>query len=510
MAVISAFVSCDEDFSEIGGEIIDNPSNVESRDYEVNAFTKKINSVQTNNTSNFFLGVTNNDFYGKSVASIVSEVRLSTFDPEFGENVQLDSVVLKIPYYATEVASTEGRTSYELDSIYGSGSFNLSIFETNYLLNDLDPEAGFETVQKYYSDQQELFEQNIIGAAIYEQNNFVPSERAFDSYEVGVDGTDTIANTPSLRLKLPVDYFKTKIIDKQGSNVLSSNADFKNYFRNLYLRAEENGSEGTQIFFNLNNQNANITLYYRSDRVVSQEVEQDVRGSYTLNFSSGNKVNLLEGDYPDAVLQEIEMQSLEAGAENLFIKGQQGSIAVIELFPEESILEGLREESILVNEASLQFFVNRDLYGEENPERLYLYDLTNNTYLGDYLVDAGFNSIDPSRSLTSFSSPLQVEEGEDGYYYTLRITNHITNILNNDADNVKLGLVTVPNINTVVSRNSQGGVGGALNTALRNSGDLNRIPAGTVLTPKGTVLHGPNSADETKRLKLTIFYTNYN
>ena len=61
MAVISAFVGCDEDFSEIGGEIITNPSNVEVREFNVNAYTKKLNSVQTNNSSNLFLGVTNHD-----------------------------------------------------------------------------------------------------------------------------------------------------------------------------------------------------------------------------------------------------------------------------------------------------------------------------------------------------------------------------------------------------------------------------------------------------------------
>ncbi|WP_298245971.1 DUF4270 domain-containing protein [uncultured Christiangramia sp.] len=511
MAVISAFVGCDEDFSEIGGEIITNPSNVEVREFNVNAYTKKLNSVQTNNSSNLFLGVTNHDLYGKSVASIVSELRLSTLDPDFGDNVELDSVVLKIPYYSSEAAtSDDDEVTYELDSIYGNGSFKLSIFETNFLLNDLDPDAGFESAQRYYSDQKQVFEQNIVGPAIYEEENFIPSPLAFDSYEVGEDGTDTIANTPSFRIKLPVDYFETKIINKEGSSELSSNTDFRNYFRNLYIKAEENGTEGSQIFFNLNNQDAKVTLYYRSDREVDDEIEENVRGSYTLNFASGNRVNLLEGAYPSNVLQEIQSQSSETGAENLYIKGQQGSMAIIELFPDTLVLQDLRSEDLLINEATLEFFVNRDVYEGENPDRLYLYDFTNNVFLGDYAIDLTLNAADPSTSLTTFSSPLQVEEGEDGYYYTLRITNHLSNILNNDGDNVKLGLVAVPNINTVVSRSSQGVIAGSLNSAVRNSEELTRIPTGSVLTPEGTVLHGSNSADENKRLKLRIYYTNYN
>ncbi|WP_051201315.1 DUF4270 domain-containing protein [Christiangramia portivictoriae] len=511
MAVISAFVGCDEDFSEIGGEIINNPSNVEVLEFNVNAYTKKLNSVQTNNSSNFFLGVTKNELYGTSVASIVSELRLSALDPDFGDNVELDSVVLKIPYYSSE-ASTSGdeEITYDLDSIYGNGSFKLSVFETNFLLNDLDPDAGFESAQRYYSDQKQLFEQNIVGPVIYTEENFTPSALAFDSYEVGEDGTDTIANAPSFRLKLPVDYFETKIINKEGSSELSSNTDFRNYFRNLYFKAEENGTEGSQIFFNLNTQDAKITLYYRSDREIDDELQEDVRGSYTLNFASGNRVNLLEGAYPAEVLQEIQAQSSETGSENLYIKGQQGSMAVIELFPDTLDLQDLRSQDLLINEATLEFFVNRDIYQGENPDRLYLYDFTNNIFIRDYALDLSVNAADPSTSLSTFSSPLQVEEGEDGYYYTLRITNHLSNILNDDGDNVKLGLVAVPNINTVVSRSSQGAIAGSLNSVVRNSEELTRIPTGSVLTPNGTVLHGSNSADEDKRLKLRIYYTNYN
>ena len=158
LAVFSTIVGCDEDFSEVGGEIIDNPSNVQVGEYEVDAYSQKINSVQTNNLADYFLGVNEHPVYGQSIASMASELRLTTLNPNFGDNVVMDSVVLSIPYYSTladdAVASDDG--AYTLDSIYGEGSFKLSVYETNFLLNDLDPEAGFETRQKYYSDQQNL------------------------------------------------------------------------------------------------------------------------------------------------------------------------------------------------------------------------------------------------------------------------------------------------------------------------------------------------------------------
>lgn len=514
LAVISTFVSCDEDFSEVGGEIINNPSDVELREYEVNAYSQKLTSVQTNNLGGYFLGVNEHPVYGQSVASIVSELRLSTTNPDFGDNVVLDSVVLSIPYFSREVQATgDNDATYILDSIYGSGSFKLSIYETSLLLNDLDPDAGFETRQKYYSDQQAMIENNLVGDPVYVDENFDPSNQPYDSYEVGSNETDTIRNSPALRIKLPVKYFEEKIIAQEETGILSSNSNFKNYLRNFYFKAEANDSEGVQFLLNTNAPNAKIVLYYRSDRpLAEEEIDEDVRGSYTLNLSTGNRINLFEGEYPLDVAAIIDGQSASTGAENLYLKGQEGSFAVIELFPNAEELADLRTQNLLVNEANLNFYVNESIYNGEQPNRLYLYDLTNNTILIDYSLDTSANPANPNTSLTTFSTPLKTGEDENGSFYTLRITSHISNIINEDADNVKLGLVVVPNINSVVARTQQGGIVGSLMSSTRDSiADLtDRIPSATIMTPEGTVLHGNMSSDEDKRLKLNIYYTDFN
>lgn len=513
LAVFSTITGCDEDFSEVGGEIINNPSNVQIGEYEVDAYSQKLNSVQTNNLADYFLGVSEHPVYGQSIASLTSEVRLSTLNPTFGENVVMDSVVLTIPYYSTlaDEADEADDDGYTLDSIYGGGSFKISVYETNFLLNDLDPDDGFETRQKYYSDQQNLIEQNIIGNAIYVEENFKPSKLGYDSYEVGEEGTDTITKGPAFRLKLPTEYFKTKIIDREGSSVLSSNNDFRNYFRNLFFKSEANGTEGSQFLLNMNTQDAKITLYYKSDRPGADDtVEEDVRGSYTLSLS-GNKVNTYKGEFPEGVIQEIQQQSVTTGAENLYLKGQEGSMAVIELFPDQAVLDDLKSQDLLVNEANLTFYVNEDLYSGDQPNRLYLYDLTNNTIISDYALDIAVNITNPNLSLTTFSTPLTTGEDENGKFYKIRITNYVSNLINNDGDKVKLGLVVVPNINSVVSRGQQGAVVGSLFSATRETPDfIDRVSTGTLLAPKGTVLYGNTSSNEDKRLKLRIYYTNFN
>ncbi|WP_158308635.1 DUF4270 domain-containing protein [Christiangramia forsetii] len=519
VAVVFAFVACDEEFTEIGGEIINNPSNVETREVEVNAYSHKLNSVQTNNLNNYFLGTTNHPIYGESTASIVTQLSLSGPNPDFGDNVTLDSVVMTIPYYSSEIASStsESNVEYQLDSVYGNGSFNLKIYETGFFLNDLDPDTDFEQRQKYFSDQQDAIEQNIIeqdlvGGPIYVDEDFSPSDQSYVSYEIAEGENDTVVNTPALRIKLPVNFFKQKIIDKEGSDELMNNANFRDYFRSLFIKAEPNAGEDLQILFNLSNQDAKINLYYTSENENADGEVERSRGAYTLNIAGNSKFNTYTGEFPEDILQKIQAQTEETGAENLYLKSQEGSMAIIELFPDVEVLENLREEELLVNEADLTFYINDDLTnGDLQPRRLYLYDVANNTIIADYALDATLNPSNPELSLTNFSEPVQVSEDGSGSFYTLRVTNHVSNLINNEeAENVKLGLVIVPNINTVAARDQQGNFIGPIMSSVRGSALIDQVPSGSLLSPYGTILHGNLSADDEKRLKLRIYYTNFN
>ncbi len=510
LVALSAFTACDEDYSNIGGEIINNPTDVKLSEYEVNAYSQKINSVQTNNLSNQFLGVYKSPVYGESTASIVTQLGLSLPDPEFGANVQLDSVVLTLPYFSTETeGSTAENPQYALDSIFGGGSFKLSVYETSYFLNDLDPEADFADRQKYYSDQQPAIEQNIIGEPLYVNETFIPSASAYDTYEIKDGELDTVSNAPALRLKLSTDFFQNKIIDKEGSDQLLNNSNFKNYFRSLFINAEANETEGRQILFDFSNSNANITLYYTHDVETEDEdgntVTEEQQDSFDLTIGNStaagpNHFNTYTGSFSEDILQEIQSQGdAGTGSERLYVKGQEGSMAVIRLFPDESILENLRAEKVLINEANLIFYVDQDAMANAvEPERLLLYDLDNKALLLDYINDPVTNQAVPRSSKLTFAPPLKKGEDERGVYYKIRITQHLANVINNDETNVRLGLVVTGNINTA-------GI-----SAVRQIDEVEGVPSASLYSPFGTVLYGDEAADEEKRLKLQIYYTDYN
>ncbi len=497
--VIFSLTGCENDFDTLGGNIIGDPNfNADLyADAEIKAVTNSLSSVQTNNLPVNLLGVYQDPLFGRQKASILTQVRLLTPKPSFGKEPVLDSVVLNIPYFSTqqEAGEQEG-TQYELDSVYGNSPIQLSVIESDFFLNQFDPETDFTRSQKYYSDMQPQIESNLTSNVLFETSNFVPSASEVIEFGINDEGDrDTIRSAPRMRLKLSTDFFQEKIINKEGGAELSSESNFRNYFRGIFLKVDEAGSDGSLALLNLNHDEAGITLYYTTgEQDTETEEMMEVNKTYRLGFGPG-RVNTFVQDSP------------QFNDDKLYLKGGEGSMAVIDLFAGADAdgdgvsdeLEFLRDNDWLINEANLVFHVDRDaVAGLDEPERIYLYDLENNTILADYRLDSpGSTNVMNSDSNVNHLQPLIRDEEGRGISYKIRITSHINNILNNDADNVKLGLAVTQNVNLIT------------NSAVRGSEvpEVERVPAGSVVTPKGTVLYGPDAENEEKRLRLRIYYT---
>ncbi|HSP41164.1 MAG TPA: DUF4270 domain-containing protein, partial [Gillisia sp.] len=378
--------------------------------------------------------------------------------------------------------------------------FKLSILRSGFYLNDFDPEANFENRQRYFSDQQEVIENNLIGAPLYVNESFAPSARKVSYRQINDAGDyDTVSVSPRMRIHLPVAFFQENIVDKAGSAELSNNNNFKNYIRGLYFKAEAVNQDGSMMLVDFGSSNAGIMIYY-SHTVEDAGEESIQEHTYRLSFGE-NTMNTFSQEFPANITQEIAESNSSTGATNLFLKGGAGSMAVIKLFEDEAELEEIRSNDWLINEANLTFYVNQERVpgGNTEPSRIFLYNLDDNTLLGDYGNDGTAGTEDPNNSvLTHLPALVRGEDGK-GIYYKLRITEHIRRVLNGDLENVRLGLVVTQNVNIVS------------NSAVRPVSDgVSRVPAGSVITPKGTVLHGNLSPNVEKRLKFNIIYTETN
>ncbi len=497
LLLVLAVSSCQDDITTIGSEVIgaDTPNGILDDSHALLSYSQKINPVQTNRLPAYQLGVYNDPNYGKSTINFLSQLILEKSDPEFGEEAVVDSVFVYLPYFNT-ATTVDSVTTYVTDSIYGNSPINISIYESKYFLRDYDPSSGFEAPQNYYSDEGPVFE-SYLGEELRRVEEFKTDSNGYILYK-GEKNEEKLA--PGLRLKLPVAFFQEKIIDKEGSPELRNNSNFKNYLRGLYFKVDSPTNDGTMFIFDVDA--ANITIHYTADGTGEEDRENK---TFKLKFG-GVSVNTFENNLSPNIEMAISNPDTVNGAENLYLRGGDGIISVVELFGKDlnnngvaDELETLRDKKWLVNEANLIFYVNKDLMsqGANEPDRIIIYDLKNSNVLADYNLDITSSQKDPAEAFTNHFGRLKKGSDSKGDYYKIKITNHISNLINKDSTNVPLGVVVSHNakINTTQKlRDSQ-------------SPSIKEIPAGSVVSPKGTILHGNASQNQDRRLKLQIYYT---
>lgn len=502
-AILLLFIvlsSCQKDITTIGSEILGDeiPNGIFDDSQTVVAYSRKLGPLQSNRLPAYQLGIYNDPVYGKSEVNFLSQLTLETNDPKFGDSAKVDSVFVYLPYFST-ATTVDSTTTYELDSIYGSTPINLSISPSNYFLREYDPNSGFEEFQNYYTTQGATFE-GYLGTELASVENFIPTDNGYILYE-DTDEEEKIA--PGLRVKLPVEFFQENIIDKEGTPELRNNNNFKNFLRGLYFKVNSPTNNGSLFMFDATE--AYVTIFYSFDT----EDDPDIRDNATfkLNFN-GISVNTFENQLPQQIQTAISNPNIQTGDENLYLRGGDGIISIVELFGKDNDnngvadeLETLRDKKWLINEANLIFYVNQDLMvgGATEPERIVIYDLKNSNVLADYNLDTT-NGLEAINALTNHYGRLERGSDGNGEYYKLKITHHISNLINKDSTNVPLGIVVSQNVLTRTTSKLQNPM----------EPELEQVPTSSVVSPEGTILYGNASSNQEKRLKLQIYYTEPN
>jgi hypothetical protein len=502
--------SCDKEYNAIGADLLgENHFDFLQYTSDVVAHNQKIGPVDATNLSINALGIYNDPAFGKTTAHFATQLNLAALAPTIGANAVVDSVYLSVPYFSTlKTTNTDGSHVYELDSIYGGQApIKLSVFESNYFMRDLDPDSNFTETQSFYTDQTAIFENAKLGSRL--NNASSPSQNDaffFDSKEIvqkvtAADGKVSLARSvPAMRLKLDNSYFATKILNAPASKLVTNDV-FKDYFRGLYFKIETvSGSEGSMAMMNF--KSGKITISYTED-LVTNGVTTRVPKTLDINLN-GNSVNLLDQTNVNAAYANaVNNPNTSLGDTNLYVKGGEGAMTVIDLFKTPGELDLIRSKGWLINEANLVFHIDAAKMATSNePNRVYLYDLTNNRPVVDYFLDAT-NATDPKKSKYVFSGIINKEAVTNGrgQTYKIRITNQIRNLVKYaDSTNVKLGLVVTENI------------GESNFSKLKTANNFtSKMPKASVMNPLGTVLYGSHpSVPADKRVKLQIYYTKPN
>lgn len=529
-ATVVFLYSCDKDFNAIGDDLIgDDHFGLESEKYDVIAYNQEVTPIQSNSLAINALGIYDNPVFGTTTANYNTQVGLAAYGVAVGDAPVIDSVTVNIPYFShvTGIDADSGRNKYELDSIYGStgGFLKLGVYESKYLMRSSYYDNGNQLAQLYYNDQNSDFDTNKGTLLNDDANEFQNNKFYFSSKEItevtkDKDGKDVKTYTsPAMRLKLNKAFFQTKILNA-AKEKLSAADVFQEYFRGLYFKVERvSGSPSNMALMDFSK--GKITVYYKAKTDITTDGD-DVKEDRTLVINlTGSNVNLFQ-DAKDATYQNaISSRNMTTGDDRLYLKGGQGSLAIIELKDFGSKIKEIKENGWLVNEANLVFTIDAakmavkktDNLEAQEPKRVYLYDFTNNTPILDYSAD-GSSSItnDPRMSKVIYGGIINVDATtKRGTTYKIRITNHIRNIIKNaTATNVKLGLVVIDDISAVTSNKLKNRI--LLNASTNEY--FSEAPRASVMNPLGTILYGNNipagNADYDKRLRLEVYYTKPN
>lgn len=410
---------------------------------------------------------------------------------------------------------------YEIDSLYGNpeARFNLKVTNLTYYLNTLDPTLNFEKDQLYYSNQdfyedgfydQVLFDDQI--ELNFDELRFLYKED--DPETEDVDETTQIETRLSPRLRVPLEasFFQEHVLDNEGDPVLANNSNFNEYVRGIIIQTDQFTED---LYMLLDISNGAIKMEYTFDEydtngtVDNADDDSIITSEKTFEIAlDGIQVNTLKNSRFDATIaQRIALSESGQQADKLFIKSGQWH-GRVRLFGAESggintiLLDSLRNQNQLINEAKLSFYVdaNYNTNADLVPPRLYLYDLQNGNSLLDQNTDNSESLTGTNLSKSRYGGILELNESNKPYRYVFKITEHISNIIRSDSTNIDLGIVVSADINDVSFR------------ATKNENQTKiKYPTSSLLNPLGVVLIGskPEANKEDKKVQLELLFTKF-
>lgn len=528
-AGILLFVSCDKEYSAVGDaligdnnfELVKYPSNVEAHNEKITS----TDPIESNNLDVNALGIYDNPAFGKTTANFVTQLTLATLNPTFGTNPLIDSVYIDVPYFVdadSTVAITSAGNTYVLDSIYGKklAKIKLSVYESGRYMGTQDGKS-----QTFYTNQNAEFDNlkiPYLGNRLNDDADKAQNDEFFFNPKQNTlkttDATGNVTRTysaPSMRLKLNTTFFKDKILNAPAGSLVNNDV-FINYFKGLYFKVEQSGADKGSLAM-INFRKGTITIKYKEDSSTTPVTR--VEKSLVLNML-GATASLLEKSNPNADYETATSNPNRVlGDQKLYLKGGEGSLAVLELFEKKDLigydengnltgpnevsdeLDKIRKEGWLINDANLVFHIDtKTMKDSYEPGRIYLYDYANNTTVLDYYLGASTTNKNTSKYL--FGGYLTKDATtKRGVTYKINVTNHIRNLVKNaDAKNVKLGVVVTEDMNVADFKMLKTG-----------NAFISQAPKASVMNPLGTILYGSNLPDTdenySKRLQLEIYYT---
>lgn len=508
----STIVACEEEPIGLGGSIVgqDAEGNVTSLD--VIAYNTYNDSLRADQRvlQNALLGVYEEPVFGRTKANFISQLRLSSTSPSFGENPSVDSVHLFIPvYYNSNKDSVKTdtinlskpgkkaedndtimiRKIYRVDSIYGNKNAKMR-------LNVRDISTVLYSDSAYYSNPNLRnrdnigINPNIIGTSVL--GNTV--ENITIKQKVGT--SNIYEERIGYKIVLDKDYFTEKIINNEKNGLLGDNATFINkVIKGLQFSVEENNG----FLFAFNPNQIELKMYYSSDS--SDDTKKRTNNTYSFSFSNvwssiigtNVQINQIENtNKGQAFINNLSSNHQTEGSARLYLNGSDGTLINVKFIEDQiNALRNKKEaENWTIIGAKLQFYIDES-YNFPKPPFIMAW----NNYKEDgKAVNKLYSDVLDYYNAYPNNVHFNPQIG-DKKYYTIDITKHLKKMIEKGEDftdqemKIAMGnfLMSSTDATTIYSSNP----------FYRN----------TIANPYRIVLHGDKSENTEKKLKLLVYYT---
>lgn len=364
------------------------------------------------------LGAFSEATFGGQKSAYVTQIRMPSYAPNFGENAVVDSVVLELkPTYSIDapkvtekdlkyngVDARQTLTAYSVAK-YGKVDKPLTI-KVKEVLTDLGKVGEEILSNKVVVEGRVLGTKSFNGNATSVEIKGISDEKVLLTKEVGV------------RIPLDKDFFQTKVVAKNGGNELATEEAFINYFKGLKLEVQEN--DGYFMTFVPND--ITLKMYYTSGAIGSRKSE-----IYYFNLGASNVHFGQITSTKSSVLKEALARANKNTGDNLiYLQGLGGSGAGVKLTGTglDALKKEYKEKGSVILSAKM---------------RLYVDGSWNNTYAKPQ------NFLVKEQGTTDFISDLKAMVGNVNYrlvtaytasapeYYDIDITKTIKRIVEEGA-----------------------------------------------------------------------------
>ena len=306
--------SCNKKFNDVGSEIFDQSFYQSKKvNYPVKISHDIVDFVQTNNAPVLMLGENNNSLFGKTEATIVSQLNIQSYNPTFGnytsqqeidsifnENETVKEVWLEIPFFTNQNDSDGDGLIDEFDvddNDPNSDSDGDGISDFLEIANGTDPTKKdtdgdgiddgeddtndntdgpptFYAVDSIFGSRDANFNVEVNKLNHYLRQldpelNFEETQRYYSDFSFDEKKELLLANTnvtldlmevarenqnnlsPRLRVPLNIDVFQNILINKEGDFELSSSTEWFNFFRSISIETS-NFSNSLLMLLNTN------------------------------------------------------------------------------------------------------------------------------------------------------------------------------------------------------------------------------------------------------------------